>query len=95
MQIAAERENNEIVYLLISHKGLYTKAFNRCIFLTEIVIPPSVTKIGRKAFQFCENLYEITIPSSVTHIEKSAFHGCTSLSEVSFEKPSNFYNEFL
>ena len=57
-------------------------AFWGCRSLSEIVIPSSVTSIGKGAFYCCESLSEIVIPSSVTSIGKSAFRGCNSLSEI-------------
>ena len=57
-------------------------AFSFCRSLSEIVIPSSVTSIGKGAFSCCDSLSEIVIPSSVTSIGDSAFSGCRSLSEI-------------
>ena len=57
-------------------------AFYGCDFLSEIVIPSSVTSIGDSAFSYCASLSEIVIPSSVTSIGKGAFSCCVSLSEI-------------
>ena len=54
--------------------------------LSEIVIPSSVTSIGKGAFSYCASLSEIVIPSSVTSIGKSAFNGCSSLKYISIPK---------
>ena len=47
--------------------------------VTEIVIPDTITSIGK--YQFCgfNNVTKITIPNSVTSIGSSAFSGCSSL----------------
>ena len=57
-------------------------AFSGCDSLSEIVIPSSVTSIGKGAFSGCDSLSEIVIPSSVTSIGDHAFSGCDSLSEI-------------
>ena len=57
-------------------------AFSFCRSLSEIVIPSSVTSIGKGAFSYCVSLSEIVIPSSVTSIGHGAFYSCHSLSEI-------------
>jgi hypothetical protein len=50
--------------------------------LTSIIIPASVTSIGRAAFCNCTNLTSITIPASVTSIGEGTFEGCESLASI-------------
>ena len=57
-------------------------AFSWRSYLSEIVIPASVTSIGDSAFWGCSSLSEIVIPSSVTSIGDSAFSDCHSLSKI-------------
>ena len=44
--------------------------------VTEIVIPHTVTSVGKGAFECCTNLTSITIPESVTSIGGGAFWEC-------------------
>ncbi|MBR0181715.1 MAG: leucine-rich repeat protein [Bacteroidaceae bacterium] len=51
--------------------------------ITDLVIPESVTSIGKYTFYNCSSLKSITIPSSITRIGNYAFSGCSSLTSVS------------
>ena len=47
-----------------------------------VLLPNSITTIGRFAFYGCTGLTSVTIPNSVTSIGNSAFYGCTGLTSV-------------
>ncbi len=55
--------------------------------ITNLVIPNSVTSIGRSAFSGCSGLTSITIPNSVTSIEQHTFYYCSGLTSVTI--PNN------
>ena len=56
------------------------RAFKFCDFLTNIIIPESVTNIGEDAFSCCKSLTSINIPDCVTSI--GAFFDCDSLTSI-------------
>lgn len=58
------------------------RAFDFCNFLTNIIIPESVTNIGEHAFSCCDSLTSINIPDSVTSIGDWAFSNCNSLKSI-------------
>ena len=52
------------------------------VLVKDLLIPDSVTRIGRYAFSGCSGLTSITIPDSVTSIGERAFIGCSGLTSV-------------
>jgi hypothetical protein len=68
--------------------SIYNSSFrSNCATLTGIIIPKSVTSIGKEAFYYCINLTNVTISDSVTSIGEEAFYQCTSLANVNI--PNN------
>ena len=63
--------------------GLGTNALYKCMNLTEVVLPDSVTTIGRLAFGSCTRLTTLSIPNSVTNIHGQAFYRCYRLESFS------------
>ena len=55
---------------------------NESTTITKIIIPKSVTILGRGAFFYCSSLTSVNIPNSVTSIGEFAFNGCRSLTSV-------------
>lgn len=50
--------------------------------LTSVVLPSSVTTIGKFRFASCRSMTSVVIPSSVTIIENEAFEYCSSLKAI-------------
>ncbi len=58
-----------------------SKAFYKCLDLTEIVLPSTLKSIEEKAFFRC-NLKSITLPDSLEFIGKDAFAFCSAVEKV-------------
>lgn len=50
-----------------------------------LVIPPTVSAIGRYSFVMCWELESVTVPGSVTAIGSNAFYGCTTSTHQNFK----------
>ncbi len=61
-------------------KHLYVTIYENEV--TDLIIPTSVTSIGRVAFVGCSSLTSVTIPNSVKTIDNLAFGGCSNLTSV-------------
>ena len=64
---------------IICDEAFRWRKITGCRFLTDIVIPDSVTSIRDYVFRGCSSLSSLTIPDSVTSIGFGAFRYCSSL----------------
>ena len=62
--------------------GIGNEAFVRCLKLSSITIPNSVTAIGDMAFYWCRCLTSVSIPNSVTILGNMSFSRCFSLTSL-------------
>lgn len=60
------------------------KAFFRCS-LEELMLPDSLSFIGKDAFAYCEKLTELDIPSAIKEIGEYAFYNCTGLLKITLD----------
>ena len=75
--------NNVSTYTISKETlGILSGAFSICTSLKSIIIPNTITSIGKKAFLDCKSLETISIPNSVTSIGEEAFAGCSSLTSI-------------
>lgn len=64
-------------------KSIADTAFFKCDKLEGIVIPNSVTSIGKGAFKECTELWnEVTLPDSLTVLSDSLFYNCKNLRKI-------------
>lgn len=59
-----------------------TKGFYNCQNLENIVLPETITNLGKNTFNGCSSLTSIVIPDSVTSLNDNVFIHCTSLTSV-------------
>ena len=57
-------------------------AFKHCKGLTDIVLPESVTEIGRRSFEGCTELKTVVIKGKLKKIPEEAFKDCTALESI-------------
>jgi hypothetical protein len=57
-------------------------AFNSCVYLTSVTMPPGVNSIADQAFENCYDLTNVTLPEGVASIGYATFADCTSLPNI-------------
>ena len=62
--------------------GVGNPAFQDCVTLKAVTLPPGVKYIETAAFWGCKRLKQIVIPEGVTRIGQAAFRDCKSLREL-------------
>ena len=62
-------------------EAIGTRAF-RDSSITSVVMPDTITTIGKEAFQICNSLTEVHLPAGLESIGDSAFQNCTKLTEI-------------
>lgn len=71
-----------VQYKLKDETTITNFAFSKCVRMTSIVLPDTLTNLKQAGFSGCTSLSSIDIPDSVTTIGESVFEDCTSLSSV-------------
>lgn len=69
-----------------SVRGIEEYAFGFCCDLTSVIIPNSLTSIGKCAFWGCSGLNSINIPNSVEIIGVDAFKNCSGLTSITIPR---------
>ena len=88
------------LYIPSSYKGLPVTsvsegAFEKCMWISNVVFPDTVTYIGKNAFNQCKSLKTISFPNSELTIANGAFTRCDSLILVTLpEKIKSIYYSF-
>ena len=57
-------------------------AFRKCIGLTTLTLPSSVTTFGTGVFRECNNLTTVNIPNGILDLPSYTFYKCTKLSGI-------------
>ena len=73
-------------------KSISQYGFTECSDLVSVIIPKTVTTIGRRVFNNCTGLTNITIPNSVTSIGDHVFSNCPSLTSIIVEEGNSVYD---
>ena len=77
-----EEGKADTAFLLIDSTGRLTGVTHKDKLKGSLVLPETVTAIGREALFNCTGLTSVIIPDSVTSIGHNAFYGCTGLTGV-------------
>ena len=62
--------------------------------LKKVILPDSLTSIGRYSFHSCSSLTQINVPDNVESIGSYAFHGCSSLTTINIPNKLTIINTY-
>ena len=62
------------------------------LYLTNVIIPNTITKIEEDAFHYCTFLKSIRIPKSIAEISEGAFSYCMGLEKIEVEQGNKTYD---
>lgn len=82
LQIAADKNDDEIIQLFIKYKGVFEYAFYICCNFKGTTIPSNIQTISDNSFYGCLMITEITLPCSIKSIGDNAFSECTQLKKI-------------
>ena len=81
-------------FFILDNDGDYEYNNNKYLYLENLIIPSTITKIGNYQFDGLYQLKTLIIPSNVKTIGEDAFCGCDSLNELTIKKGvTNIGNE--
>ena len=63
--------------------------------VTDVVIPDTVTVLGKEAFHNMINLKNVVMPSGLKEIKRSAFSSCKSIENLEIPNTVNFLDELV
>lgn len=77
-----EIPNNLLEYVVLEGTRIIgDRAFSESS-IKHVVIPNTVTHIGKEAFAYCHSLSQCFLPNSITYVGDEAFWGCDELIEI-------------
>lgn len=80
----------EEVYIGKTVEIISESAFDKCVSLKSVIMPPTVTEIGKRAFAESA-ITDFAIGASVNEIGENAFFGCKSLKGISADEFNKKY----
>lgn len=84
-----------LTHVTITGGDLLYGSFYGCSGLTRLILPDSLTEVGKYAFYQCSGLKEIVLPDSVIGIGSYAFAGCSGLRELNLPSKVSKIDSYL
>ncbi|MCH5142097.1 MAG: leucine-rich repeat protein [Clostridiales bacterium] len=79
-------------YLGVKVTRVEASGFRACTYITEVILPETLTHVFSYAFYGCTALKKLVLPENLVQLAYNSLDNCVNLEEINFPSGGKFYN---